>query len=134
MTQAEHAVLQRVAQALRIPPQLFLAMLQARGATTGSGWRTYGGENGGGQYGASGGRRRAAPSPASLDQAYAQLGLTRQATDADVKRAYRKLVSQYHPDKLVARGLPEEMMEVAKTRVREINTAYDRIKAARGFK
>jgi DnaJ like chaperone protein len=56
------------------------------------------------------------------------------ASDADVKRAYRKLVSQYHPDKLVSRGLPEEMMEVAKTRVREINTAYDQIKAARGIK
>ena len=130
VNQAEHAVLQRVAQALRIPPQLFLAMLQARGAATGSGWQAAGGSYGG----ESGGGRRAAPSPASLDQAYAQLGLTRQATDAEVKRAYRKLVSQYHPDKLVARGLPEEMMEVAKTRVREINTAYDRIKAARGFK
>ena len=104
-----------------IPPQLFLAMLQARGGATGSGWRDAGGAYGGG----SGGGRRAAPSPASLDQAYAQLGLTRQASDAEVKRAYRKLVSQYHPDKLVARGLPEEMMEVAKTRVREINTAYD---------
>jgi len=69
-----------------------------------------------------------------LEQAYAHLGLTNKATDAEVKRAYRKLVSQYHPDKLVSHGLPEEMMEVAKTRVREINRAYDRIKQARGFK
>jgi DnaJ like chaperone protein len=125
VTQAEHAVLQRVARALRIPPQLFVAMLQARGAASGSGWRAAGAERSGG--------RRAAPSAASLDQAYAQLGLTRQASDAEVKRAYRKLVSQYHPDKLVSRGLPEEMMEVAKNRVRDINTAYDRIKQARGF-
>jgi DnaJ like chaperone protein len=131
VTQAEHAVLQRVAQALRIPPQLFTAMLQARGAASGQGWRAASGGAGGGGAGSG---RRAAPSSVSLDQAYAQLGLTRQASDAEVKRAYRKLVSQYHPDKLVARGLPEEMMEVAKTRVREINTAYDRIKAARGFK
>ena len=56
------------------------------------------------------------------------------ASDAEVKKAYRKLVSQYHPDKLVSHGLPEEMMEVAKTRVREINTAYDQIKQSRGFK
>jgi DnaJ like chaperone protein len=69
-----------------------------------------------------------------LAQSYAKLGLKEGASDADVKRAYRKLVSQYHPDKLVSRGLPEEMMEVAKTRVREINTAYDQIKANRGFK
>ena len=56
------------------------------------------------------------------------------ADDQAIKKAYRKLVSQYHPDKLVSHGLPEEMMEAAKKRVREINTAYDQIKQARGFK
>ena len=70
----------------------------------------------------------------SMAQAYAQLGLEPSASDAEVKKAYRKLVSQYHPDKLVSHGLPEEMMEMAKIRVREINTAYDQIKQARGFK
>jgi DnaJ like chaperone protein len=118
---AEHAVLQRVALALRIPGELFAAMMHARGSA--------------GAYdgGSAGERRRPIASAPSLDQDYAQLGLTRQASDAEVKRAYRKLVSQYHPDKLVSRGLPEEMMEVAKNRVREINTAYDRIKQARGM-
>ena len=120
ITAAEHGVLLRVASALRIPEQLFQAMLQARGAA--------------GSYQRTGAGQRAAQSMAGLDQAYAQLGLTRQASDADIKKAYRKLVSQYHPDKLVSRGLPEEMMEMAKTRVRDINTAYDRIKQARGFK
>jgi DnaJ like chaperone protein len=122
---AEQAVLQRVAQALKIPAQVFAAMMQARGAARGAGGR-------GGGGGAGAGRRRVATA-VSLDQSYAQLGLTSEASDAEVKRAYRKLVSQYHPDKLVSRGLPEEMMEVAKNRVREINTAYDRIKQARGF-
>ena len=70
----------------------------------------------------------------TMAQAYAHLGLTAEATDAEVKKAYRKLVSQHHPDKLVSQGLPEEMMEIAKSRVREINTAYDQIKQARGFK
>lgn len=128
VTQAEHAVLQRVAQALHIPGQLFAAMMQARGAARGA---AAGGAGAGAGAGGAGQRRVA--TAASLDQAYAQLGLTRQASDAEIKRAYRKLVSQYHPDKLVSRGLPEEMMEVAKSRVREINTAYDRIKQARGF-
>ena len=126
VSQAEHAVLERIARALRIPGQLFLAMLQARGAATGSGWRAAAGGAGAG--------RRPVQAGASLEQAYAQLGLTRTASDAEIKRAYRKLVSQYHPDKLVSRGLPEEMMEVAKNRVRDINTAYDQIKAARGLK
>jgi DnaJ like chaperone protein len=126
VSEAEHAVLERIAQALKIPAKLFIAMLQARGAAHGAGWRAAGGGQGGG--------RRAGGSGRSLDQAYAQLGLTRKASDAEVKKAYRKLVSQYHPDKLVSHGLPEEMMEVAKNRVRDINTAYDQIKSARGFK
>jgi DnaJ like chaperone protein len=123
LSQAEHAVLLRVAGALRIPAAVFAVMLQARGAA---------GAPFGGRSGRAGARVPAAPG--ALDQAYAQLGLTPAASDAEIKRAYRKLVSQYHPDKLVSHGLPEEMMEVAKTRVREINTAYDRIKQARGFK
>ena len=116
---AELAVLQRVAAQLHIPPQWFAAMLQARGT---------------GGAGAQQGRRTGGIVRGTLEQAYAQLGLKPQASDAEIKRAYRKLVSQYHPDKLVSRGLPEEMMEMAKTRVREINTAYDQIKEARGIK
>ena len=119
LSQAEQALLVRVAGVLRIPGPVLSAMLAARGA-------------GGARHDrAAGGPARAL---AGLEQAYAHLGLTGEASDAEVKRAYRKLVSQYHPDKLVSHGLPEEMMEVAKTRVREINTAYDRIKQARGFK
>lgn len=121
ITQAEHEVLFRVARMLRIPGPVFSAMLNARGA-------------GGGYSGTAGGQQRAGRQIGSLAQAYAQLGLDSKVTDAEVKKAYRKLVSQYHPDKLISRGLPEEMMELAKTRVREINTAYDQIKQARGFK
>jgi DnaJ like chaperone protein len=69
-----------------------------------------------------------------LPQAFAALGITESATTAEIKRAYRKLIGQYHPDKLVSRGLPEEMMTKAKARVREINAAYDQVKLARGIK
>jgi DnaJ like chaperone protein len=138
VTPAEHVILRRVAQALRISEQLFTAMMESRGAAQGApqgaAWESAeGGGRWGGGSGGAGARRRPIRSAPTLDQDYAKLGLTRQASDAEVKRAYRKLVSQYHPDKLVSRGLPEEMMEVAKNRVREINTAYDRIKQARGF-
>jgi DnaJ like chaperone protein len=123
VTQAEHEVLFSVARILRIPGQVFSAMLNAR-----SDW--------GQQYQSADGGSRRSPGRqmGSMAQAYAQLGLEASATDAEVKKAYRKLVSQYHPDKLVSHGLPEEMMDIAKTRVREINTAYDQIKQARGFK
>ncbi len=127
VSQQEHAVLLRIARALRIPGQLFAAMMQARGAPAGA--------YGQGSYSQSRSYRASSGNTSgTLDQAYAQLGLTRKASDSDIKKAYRKLVSQYHPDKLVSRGLPEEMMNIAKTRVREINTAYDQIKQVRGFK
>lgn len=121
LSEAERQVLVRLATHLRIPGHLFAAMMQAR-------------QYGFTQGGAGAGARRSVASRQPLAQAYAKLGLKDGASDADVKKAYRRLVSQYHPDKLVSRGLPEEMMEVAKTRVREINAAYDQIKAAKGIK
>ncbi len=78
------------------------------------------------------GRPRERPG-ASLDDAYCILDVTRSASDADVKRAYRRLMSQHHPDKLVAKGLPEEMIELANQKTREIRKAYERIKEARGL-
>ncbi|MEE8339986.1 MAG: co-chaperone DjlA [Xanthomonadales bacterium] len=132
VSQEEHAVLLRIARALRIPRNIFSAMMQTRGAPAGPHSQAGYGQ---GSYGRSRSyRANRGNTTRTMDQAYAQLGLTRKASDGEVKKAYRKLVSQYHPDKLVSRGLPEEMMNIAKTRVREINTAYDQIKQARGFK
>ncbi len=122
ISRAENEVLLRVARTLKIPAEVFSSMLNARGSSAG----------GPGQQ--QGGKARPSAAPRTLEQAYAQLGLQSNASDAEVKKAYRKLVSQYHPDKLVSHGLPEEMMDIAKTRVREINTAYDQIKQTRGFK
>jgi len=68
-----------------------------------------------------------------LDDAYVALGVAADAPPADIKRAYRKLISKNHPDKLAARGLPESMRAVAEERSREINAAYDLIKSSRGF-
>lgn len=66
-----------------------------------------------------------------LQDAYAVLGVDETASDADVKKAYRRQMSQHHPDKLVSKGLPEEMIELAKEKSQEIQAAYERIKAAR---
>jgi DnaJ like chaperone protein len=80
--------------------------------------------------------RTGAPGPSpqqKLQDAYIALGLTSSATDAEIKQAYRRLMSQNHPDKLAGRGLPESMREMAEERSREISTAYAVIKEARGF-
>ncbi|MFY0678007.1 MAG: co-chaperone DjlA [Neptuniibacter sp.] len=66
-----------------------------------------------------------------LKDAYAVLGVDAAAGDAEVKKAYRRQMSQHHPDKLVSKGLPEEMIELAKEKSQEIQAAYERIKAAR---
>jgi DnaJ like chaperone protein len=55
------------------------------------------------------------------------LGITRDSTDHEIKRAYRKLMSQYHPDKLMGQGVPEEMIAVATEQAKEIQLAYDLI-------
>ncbi len=70
----------------------------------------------------------------SLAGAYRALGLEDTAGDAEVKRAYRRLMNQHHPDKQAARGLPESMREASKERTHEIRAAYDLIREHRGFK
>lgn len=68
-----------------------------------------------------------------LKDAYAVLGVSPQAGAVDIKKAYRRLLSQHHPDKLVAKGLPEEMMKIAAEKTHEIKSAYEQIREARGF-
>ncbi|HEY5717457.1 MAG TPA: co-chaperone DjlA [Motiliproteus sp.] len=67
-----------------------------------------------------------------LNDAYGVLGVDNSASDAEVKKAYRKLMSQHHPDKLIAKGLPPEMMQLAKEKTQEIQAAYDRVRKTRG--
>ena len=67
----------------------------------------------------------------SLQTAYAVLGVDREISDAALKKTYRRLMSQHHPDKLVAKGLPEEMIKLANEKTSEIKTAYETIKNSR---
>jgi DnaJ like chaperone protein len=69
----------------------------------------------------------------ALDDAYKALGVGKDNTDAEIKRAYRKLMSQYHPDKLIGQGLPEDMIAVATEQAKEIQLAYDLIKKSRNL-
>ena len=67
----------------------------------------------------------------SLDDAYAALGVESSIGDKELKRAYRKLMSEHHPDKLIARGVPEDMLKQATERAQEIQAAYEMIKETR---
>ena len=73
-----------------------------------------------------------APQPdTTLEDAYLAIGVGRDATDKEVKRAYRKLMSENHPDKLIAQGVPEDMVKLATEKSQEIQAAYDMIKKSR---
>lgn len=112
---AEHAMLVRVARGLGLS-ELHVVQLEAllRAAA----------------YGATSQR---ASHEQQLADAYAALGVAAEASEAEIKRAYRKMISENHPDRVAAKGLPESMREIAEERAREINAAYDLIKKARQF-
>jgi DnaJ like chaperone protein len=77
-------------------------------------------------------RRRAAPDLAHL---YAVLGCRENATDEELKKAYRKACREFHPDTIVSKGLPEEFTKFAESKFKEINHAYETLvkqRAARG--
>jgi DnaJ like chaperone protein len=111
---AEHAMLVRIAQRLGLTEadvsQLEALLRAAMGGPSATGGK---------------------PQKDRLDDAYVALGITPDAKPAEIKRAYRKLISKNHPDKLAARGLPESMRPVAEERSRELNSAYDMIKSTR---
>lgn len=70
------------------------------------------------------------PAPGAADP-YAVLGIDSSASDEDLEQAYRRRMSEYHPDR-VASAAPE-IREMADQRSREINQAYDQIKRQRGL-
>jgi DnaJ like chaperone protein len=74
------------------------------------------------------------PAADRLADAYQALGVRPEVPDADVTLAYRRLMSQNHPDKLVANGLPQSMIEAAHERTRQILEAYEVIRKHRGMK
>ena len=74
----------------------------------------------------------AAESATTLEDAYRLLGVDSGISDAELKKTYRRLMSQHHPDKLVAKGLPEEMIQDANEKTQQIKSAYEQIRKSRG--
>lgn len=69
----------------------------------------------------------------ALSDAYKILGVGDKDDEKTIKRAYKKLMAQHHPDKLSAKGLPAQAIELANKRTQEIQSAYELIKNKHGF-
>lgn len=120
---AEEQLLRQVANTLGFNDQIFAHLMEM--------FRNQGHFSGGEQqYSYS---QNTPPPQSAIDDAYAALGLSKTVTDVELKKAYRKLMSQYHPDKLTGQGVPEDMIKMATEKTKEIQIAYDLIKKARGL-
>jgi DnaJ like chaperone protein len=108
---AEHQMLLRIARGLGLPES---QVDQLEAMLTG---------------GQSGNATRS--SSQQLADAYQTLGISATASEAELKRAYRKLMNENHPDKLASQGLPDNMLELAERRTGEIASAYDIIRESR---
>lgn len=118
--QAEQDLLRTIAGRLGFSAALFdqfIAMIKAQAQFKDS-------SGGGGSY-------RTQTSATQLSAAYMALGVEQSSADSQIKRAYRKLISENHPDKLIGQGMPEDMVKLATERTQEIQTAYDLIVSSR---
>ncbi|QXO17076.1 MULTISPECIES: co-chaperone DjlA [Vibrio] len=128
---SERDVLHRVAQILGFSADQLERRLRMQEAA----FRfQQGGAGGQGQQHYSGGQWQQTSSRDRLADAYSVLGVDENSDAKEIKRAYRKLMNEHHPDKLMAKGLPPEMMNVAKEKSQEIQHAYDLIKKEKGIK
>ena len=117
LERSEEVVLLHICRRLGVPEFVFRRLAQRIRAE-----RQFGGAEGG-----------AAAARGTLADAYAVLGVSERDDPETIKKAYRRLMSQHHPDKLVSKGLPEEMMRLAAQKTREIRQAYEQVRQARGF-
>ncbi len=121
---AEKTLLVKIAESLGYSQGAFeqlLAMIQGQNRFGGQGYQQQSGQQGSAPHRATN----------TLKDAYQALGVTAQNSDKEIKRAYRKLISQYHPDKLIGQGVPEDMIKKATERSKEIHAAYELIEKHR---
>ena len=68
-----------------------------------------------------------------IDRSYKMLNCNPESSDQEIKSSYKKLIKEFHPDRIVSKGLPEEFTEFATKRFREIQEAYEKIRRERKF-
>ena len=114
---AERQALQSIAQYLGVSKALFEKLLEMIMAQA--------------QFHDAGSAGAGASSASQLEAAYKALGVSAKSTNSEIKKVYRKLISENHPDKLIGQGMPKDMIKMATERTQEIRKAYELIQASR---
>lgn len=122
---AEQELIERTCQLIGYPVQLLQAMMKMRG---------FGGAGGYQQQSNSRhqGKRRTVNRHAPFNP-FQVLGVDKSDDKATIRKAYKRLMSQHHPDKLVSKGLPPEMMKVAEEKAKQIQISWEKVKDLKGW-
>lgn len=128
---AEWKLLLTICEHLRFPQQLFVTLVKMRGFNVHSQYSSSGSSSSQKQY--QQWDQWKPPTQQHQTNSYEVLGVSQTDSKAVIRRAYKKLMSSHHPDKLIAKGLPPEMIEIAKNKTQDIQAAWEDVKQRRGF-
>ena len=127
ISQAEQAMIERTCHLIGYPVQLLHAMMKMRG------FRSAGGYQQGQQHGTNQQQGRRPVNSKAPFNPYQVLGVEQNDNKATIRKAYKRLMSQHHPDKLVSKGLPPEMMKVAEEKAKQIQLSWEKVKDLKGW-
>lgn len=131
INQAEMRFMYDIAEKIRFPKQIFDTLLRMRGFNiSGQSNQQYQQRSRSNQQSSNNQQQW---QRASITSPYQTLGVQKTDSKTVIRKAYKKLMSQHHPDKLIAKGLPPEMVDIAKTKTQNIQAAWEEVKNLRGF-
>lgn len=129
----EWSLLVNISQLLRFPQQLLVALVKMHGFNVEGNQAYQRSKSKSNSSSSSNHRKKWSPPRQQKVNSYQVLGVSSTDSKKVIRRAYKKLMSQHHPDKLIAKGLPPEMVEIAKKKTQNIQVAWEDIKQKRGF-
>lgn len=129
ISRAEQQLIEQACQLIGYPVQLLYAMMKMRGFAGQS--QNYERYRQGGQHRQQ--RQQRPSNPQAPFNPYQVLGVDQNDNKATIRKAYKRLMSQHHPDKLVAKGLPPQMMKVAEEKAKQVQLAWEKVKELKGW-
>jgi len=130
LTLEEQKLIEHTCQLIGYPIQLLYAMMKMRGFYSSTGQQqSYQQHN---QRNKSQ-HRNQQPNRNAPFNPYQVLGVSQNDSKASIRKAYKRLMSQHHPDKLVSKGLPPEMMKLAEEKAKQVQLAWERVKELKGW-